>query len=183
MRTSQSWLVRPTCTGVPTAVRVPSLFGLRWLAWISVPKAVLPSGQLSHAPTVATVSANTTLAPPCKKPIGWTCRPSTGIVITTRSGSVSAYSMPRFLTRPSLSFRESTFITSAISPPVGRFFGFHSHPVARRSLQTDRSVVLYRPFGRKASRGGAGEHRERARGAGDRFELGNRATAGALYRS
>jgi hypothetical protein len=108
---------------------------------MSVPKAVLPSGQFSHAPTVATVSARTTLAPPCKKPIGWTCLLSTGIRITTFSGPVSPYSMPRFLTRPSLSFRESTSITSAIAPPVGRFFGFYSHPAARRSLQTDRSVV------------------------------------------
>src|SRR3712207_3549351 len=68
--TSQTWFVLPTCTGVPTAVNIPSLLGLRWLALISDPNATLPSGQLSHAPVVATVSANTTLAPPCRKPRG-----------------------------------------------------------------------------------------------------------------
>src|SRR5215218_6903178 len=121
--TSQTWFVLPTLTGFPTAVRVPSLLDLRWLALISVPKAVLPSGQLSQAPTVATVSARTTLAPPCMKPIGWTCRSSTGIFITTLSGSVSAYSMPRSFTKLSFSARESRSILSDISPPVSRFLG------------------------------------------------------------
>src|SRR5215212_6383745 len=139
--TSQTWFVLPTLTGLPTAVRVPSLLGLRWLALISVPKAVLPSGQLSQAPTVATVSARTTLAPPCKKPIGWTCRSSTGIVITTLSGSVSAYSMPRSFTKLSFSARESRSISSAISPPVSRFVG--SYPPTRLLGR------VYKPTGRQ----------------------------------
>ena len=34
---------------------------------------------------------------------------------------------------------------------------------------------MYRPFGRNAIRGGTDEHRKRARGAGDGFDLGDRA--------
>src|SRR5919202_1855036 len=117
--TSQTWFVRPTWTGVPMAVRVPLLLGLKWLALISEPTATLPGGQLSQAPTVATDSARTTLAPPCRYPSGWTWRSSTGIVITTLSGSVSVYSIPRSLPKPSFSFNASRSIPCAISPSVG----------------------------------------------------------------
>src|SRR5215204_789695 len=65
--TCHTWLLRPACTGVPTAVRLPpARLGLRWLALISEPKAPLPGGQFKKAPMLATDSARTTLTPPCR---------------------------------------------------------------------------------------------------------------------
>src|SRR5918997_1476484 len=64
MRTSHTWLLRPTCAGIPTAVSVPLRLGLTWLALISDPKATFPGGQFKKAPVLATLSASTALTPP-----------------------------------------------------------------------------------------------------------------------
>ena len=64
MRTSQTAVVRPLWRGVAVARSVPSRTGRMWLALISRPKATFSGSAAEVAPTLATLSARTTLAPP-----------------------------------------------------------------------------------------------------------------------
>jgi hypothetical protein len=80
-------VVRPTWRGLPTARMVPSRLLRMWLQLISRPKAPYPGGQFKKPPTLATLSARATVAPPWRKPKGWWTLGETASSATTSSFS------------------------------------------------------------------------------------------------
>lgn len=74
MSICQTCVVRPRCTGRAVPVTQPLLTPRKWLALMSRPTAMYPAGQAKLAPIEPSVSASTTLTPPCSKPNGWRVR-------------------------------------------------------------------------------------------------------------
>src|SRR6218665_19734 len=91
----QTWVLRPRCTGRAWPVTQPLRAERRWLALMSRPTALWPSGLAWWAPTEPSDSASTTLTPPCSSPNGCLVRWSTGTRPRTKSSPISMISMPR----------------------------------------------------------------------------------------
>ena len=64
----QTWMVRPTRTGVASAVRWPSRTERRWLALSSIPTTLRPGSAASAAPKLAADSASRAETPPWRIP-------------------------------------------------------------------------------------------------------------------
>src|SRR5699024_6923785 len=68
---SHTMVVFPIWKGEATAVTAPDFLLRTCLALISIPKTISSAGSIfKYPPILAAVSANKTLAPPCKKPAG-----------------------------------------------------------------------------------------------------------------
>src|SRR5690606_23574735 len=94
MRISQTWVLRPTCSGRAVPVSVPSRTPTRWLALISMPTTPWPSSTHMPPAVLPRVSASSTEAPPCNSPYGWRVRSSTGRVPRTKSSPTSVNTIP-----------------------------------------------------------------------------------------
>src|SRR5918997_6856802 len=110
---------------------------------------------------LATLSASTTLTPPCRYPNGWWCLSSTGIVATTRSGVSCTISMPRFLVIPSPLLRTASMST----PLTPEIYLTTDHILANPFVKdqsvgfdgaTSRKATLWRGWGRGGGGGGGG---------------------------
>ena len=88
---------------VPTARTVsPSWADDIWLPLTCIPTTISSGLARIIDPNPATVSANASVAPPCRMPNGWRVRSSTGMVASTRSSDAYVYWMPRFPIRACL---------------------------------------------------------------------------------
>ena len=88
---------------VPTARTVsPSWADDMWLPLTCMPTTISSGLARIIDPNPATVSANASVAPPCRMPNGWRVRSSTGMVASTRSSDAYVYWMPRFPIRACL---------------------------------------------------------------------------------
>src|SRR5699024_4374299 len=68
---SHTMVVFPIWKGEATAVTAPDFLLRTGLTLISIPKTISSAGSIfKYPPILAAVSANKTLAPPCKKPAG-----------------------------------------------------------------------------------------------------------------
>src|SRR6476659_3265726 len=117
---------------------------------MSRPTAMPPSPACSIAPTEPTVSASTTLAPPCSSPNGWVL-PATGIRATTRCGDASRNSismrspsepLPCLLSSSTSSLRPA----SSISLPIAVSDAGPRLPCVSRLLLIDGHSMAYRAF-------------------------------------
>src|SRR6478752_504944 len=117
---------------------------------MSRPTAMPPSPACSIAPTEPTVSASTTLAPPCSSPNGWVL-PATGIRPTTRCGDASRNSismrspsepLPCLLSSSTSSLRPA----SSISLPIAVSDAGPRLPCVSRLLLIDGHSMAYRAF-------------------------------------
>src|SRR3954453_2119185 len=117
---------------------------------MSRPTAMPPSPACSVAPIEPTVSARTTLAPPCSRPKGWVF-PATGIRATTRSGEASRNSISiRSPKEPLLILLSSSTSSlrpaSSISLPIGVSDAGPRLPCVSRLLLIDGHSMAYRAF-------------------------------------
>src|SRR3954469_9753598 len=117
---------------------------------MSRPTAMPPSPACSVAPIEPTVSARTTLAPPCSRPKGWVF-PATGIRATTRSGEASRNSISIRSPREPLlillsSSTSSLRPASSISLPIGVSDAGPRLPCVSRLLLIDGHSLAYRAF-------------------------------------
>src|ERR1019366_4788431 len=91
----QTWIRRPACTGVATAVRTPSRIERTWLALSSMPTTVWPGGEANDPPMLAADSASSAETPPWRTPVGWWTFGPTWSRISTRSALASTTSTSR----------------------------------------------------------------------------------------
>src|SRR3954454_24992846 len=117
---------------------------------MSRPTAMPPSPACRVAPIEPTVSARTTLAPPCSRPKGWVF-PATGIRATTRSGEASRNSISIRSPREPLlillsSSTSSLRPASSISLPIGVSDAGPRLPCVSRLLLIDGHSMAYRAF-------------------------------------
>src|SRR6476646_4070300 len=117
---------------------------------MSRPTAMPPSPACSIAPTEPTVSASTTLAPPCSSPNGWVL-PATGIRATTRWGDASRNSISMRSPSEPLPCRLSSSTSSlrpasSISLPIAVSVAGPRLPCVSRLLLIDGHSMAYRAF-------------------------------------
>src|SRR6476469_9974684 len=117
---------------------------------MSRPTAMPPSPACSIAPTEPTVSASTTLAPPCSSPNGWVL-PATGIRATTRCGDASRNSISMRSPSEPLPCRLSSSTSSlrpasSISLPIAVSVAGPRLPCVSRLLLIDGHSMAYRAF-------------------------------------
>src|SRR3954469_24886682 len=117
---------------------------------MSRPTAMPPSPACSVAPIDPTVSARTTLAPPCSRPKGWVFA-ATGIRAATRSGEASRNSISIRSPREPLlillsSSTSSLRPASSIGLPIGVSDAGARLPCVSRLLLIDGHSMAYRAF-------------------------------------